>query len=1596
VSRLALVTTTDHRSPDGRCSGCVVDIASGEPVAGATVTNWTREQRRGQRFVPHATAISDADGSFSVAGEEGRESVLVARVTHEGHEQVISTDTMHFWRHHDQAEVQRSIVLMTDRGIYRPGQTVQCKGILYEVGPEGRGARAIKQTAVETILRDANGRDVAKVSAATNPFGSFTATFSLPLGTLPGQWSLAARSGNASAAVGIRVEEYKRPKFQVELAAPTDSVRLDADVSLAGKATTYTGLAVAGGRVVWRVEREIRWPIWCRWFFPALPFDAGSRRIARGSATTDENGSFTISFPAVADRGVPRESLPVFTYKVTADVTDAGGETRSADRRVAAGYADVEARISADEWQAASAAQATEVPLEITTTSLDGQPRAAGGRLVLTRVVQPAAVHRGSVGGMVPRPLTRQPRRGRAFSMPMAEPDSSSPETWLDGETIVDQPVVTEITTGRAVATVELAAGLYRATFTIPAADDQPTVKATQLVEVIDPAAPRYPVKRAFILRPAKNSVPVGSALVAVVGTGYDEGRILIEIVKAGRVLDRFWTERGSTQTGIQKLVGEEHRGGITLRAWMVREGRLHAESRTIDIPWTNKSLEVTWERFTRRVEPAAQEIWRARIRSGADPLAGPAAPAVAEMVATLYDQSLDALASHAWPKSLGSLFPGEWSGLQIGFTNMATQFLQIRGHWDLRLEGVPITFSRFREPFGSPLGETGFFGGGMARRGRMMAGFPMAMAAAPAAEAMLADAVGANGMLRKSADRAELQAGKQQDKQAADEGEGSACQPAAATAPPPRRNLAETAFFLPSLVSDEAGLVTIEFVLPDTLTTWQFKALAHDADLRSGSLVDSCVAAKDLMVEPMPPRFLREGDVLDLPVKVSNRSTGRLTGSVRLALADARTGDARDRLIDGPRELPFDLPAGGSEPFVFRLRVADGTDILRYLASGTATGSARPVADGEEALLPVLPRKVLVTETVPVTLVGGGDRRQVVLEKLAALGDAKGDQPSTIESQSLVVQVVSNPAWQAVMSLPYLLEEADEGVDTLFQRLYANVYAHHVVASDPRIEQVFAQWRSGAARDAPLERNTDLVKTLLAETPWVREATDEREARGRAALLFEKNRVQTELAAAAARLTMLRNPDGGWPWFPGGRSCDSVTLAIAAGFGRLRANGVAIDMAPALAAIPWIDGRLIEERERALRLWKQESDRVVLTPVGVFALYARSFFTADAPPQAAAADAISWGLGVGRQSWMRLDARRSQGQLAIALARGGDQETARSILGSLRQRAVGGPVGQQTGGRGEDNWQGMWWRDPHPGWWNWVAAPIETQSLLIEAFDEVEGDAASVEAMKAWLIAQKRTSRWPGSGATADAIGALLGRGQGLLGDTSLVAVSIGGRQVGGEAAGRTQMEAGTGFFEARFSRQEIEPRLATIEFAKPAAGTGLSFAGVHWQYLDAIDGVTAQGRDELAVSKQLFVKRQTKAGPVLEPLHTEDDEGSRQAGSATVGDELVVRLTVTSDRDYEFLEMTDHRPSLTEPVDVLSGWRWSDGVGWYQVTRDASTQFFFERLPRGTHVFEYALRVAHRGAASSGFATIRSRYAPEFSARSASIPVAVREQGD
>src|SRR4051794_40175841 len=428
--------------------------------------------------------------------------------------------------------------------------------------------------------------------------------------------------------------------------------------------------------------------------------------------------------------------------------------------------------------------------------------------------------------------------------------------------------------------------------------------------------------------------------------------------------------------------------------------------------------------------------------------------------------------------------------------------------------------------------------------------------------------------------------------------------------------------------------------------------AFAHDKVLRSGSLQDSLVTARELMVQPHPPRFLREGDALEFTVKVSNQSDHPQKGTVRLSLADARTDQSVDAALGNTEATkPFEIPAKESRSFAWRLKVPDGMGLLTY----KAIGSTGKPADGEEGFLPVLARRVLVTESL-VLPIRGPATKKFDFKRLGESGKSE-----TLQSKTLTLQVVSNPSWYAVMALPYLMEYPYEGSEAVFNRLYANALARHIATSDPRIRKVFDQWKGTKALDSPLQKNAELRAVALEETPWVRQAESEAQARRNVGILFDDNRLAAELALWQKRLAEMQLGDGAWPWFPGGRPDDYITLYITTGYGRLRHLGVKVDDVPAVRALARLDGWVDQIYRKILE--RKVQDKNNLSPTIALYLYGRSFFLLDKQVAPAHKEAVDYFLAQAKKHWLKLASRQSQAHLAIALDRFGDKKAAKGIL---------------------------------------------------------------------------------------------------------------------------------------------------------------------------------------------------------------------------------------------------------------------------------------------------------------------------------------------
>lgn len=1551
VTNLGMVINQAWNSD--KLDGFVVDNRTGQPVLGATVTAMVQDNRNRNSLTEQST-LTDSEGKFSFSLRE-RSFFLIAQ---KGNQQLAVRDNLYVGTKQPEPESRVQCSLFTDRSLFRPGQTVHFKGVCMIADPKKNRYQVVPNHAATVSFRDMNGNEIARQEVRSNDFGSFSGLFQIPRDRGTGMMSIQVEGLVGTA---IQVEEYKRPKFLVELTIPDTSPKLNETVVVPGTAKSYTGVSIQNAKVEYRVTRSVRWPIWFSYCFPwRIPPNAGAQQeIAHGTTTTDADGKFQVTFVAKPDRTVAEDTNPIFHYEISADITDSTGETRSDTQSVSVGYVAMEVSVEVDEWLTSE----KPIPFRIRTTSLDGKAIPAAGKLKVYRLVDPERVLRADILGTgfpVARGRSMNSRGRVGASNPVDVPkDMSNIANWELGELVSEKSFEWNDDSHPALE-VALGKGSYRAIVESKDRFGKP-VQAIANLHVIDPTAKSLGLKIPHLFRAEKWNLEPGETFRAIWGTGYEDGQAYVEVWNESEVLQRFWTKPGTTQIKIEQPINESMRGGLQVRVMFVRENRSYLEARAIGVPWTNKDLKLRWERLVSKLEPGKKEKFKLIVE-------GPkASKAITELVAAMYDASLDAYHPHQWMEKF-SVFRQNHAWSNWVYQNNAEALMPVRGMFANRIQSVAATYRNF--PADVLL--VGRAGGGPMFRGRAMApgmggmggygssemgGYGMEAEArfgtpAPAAAGYaLAEAEGA--VMDSAMAKSSLAVG-------AGGGYGGEAPPNAANGAKvdldnvsPRKNLAETAFFFPHVTANAEGSYELEFTVPEALTSWRVMAFSHDRELKSGYLESKVVTTKDLMVEPNPPRFLREGDILEFSVKVSNTSEEERTGKVALKLSSALQDEPIDAAFGNEQnEKSFTLKPNESKSFTWRLSVPDESTPVIY----RAIGSTGMTSDGEEGMLPVLSNRVLVTESLPLPI-RGKTSKDFELKKL--LDSANSD---SIKHQSYTVQMVSQPAWYAVLALPYLMEYPHQCSEQTFNRLYANTLASHIATSHPKIRRVLDVWKNlqPSALQSPLEKNEDLKSILIQETPWLRDAQKESEARRNVGLLFDEARLASENARAMKQLVEMQNANGMWPWFPGGPDNEYLSLYIVTGFGRLKHLGTAADISPAVRALHGLDGWLKKKHDWILTHSEDPSKDHLSSTVCLY-LYGRSFFMNELPVADENQKAFQYWQEQARKYWLS-QSRQSQGHVAIALNRLGDRETPKAILKSISEFAS------------QNEEMGMFWRDQEQSWW-WYLAPIETQALMVEAYDEVAKDAKSVEECKVWLLKQKQTQNWKTTKSTADAVYALLLRGTDLLASDALVEVELGGEKVEPE-----NVEAGTGFYEEKFVRREVKPDFGKIRVTKK--DEGVSWGSVHWQYLEDISKVTPWEGTPLKLEKQLYKKTLTKEGPKLVLVE----------GPVDIGDELVCRIVLRVDRDMEYVHLKDHRGSGTDPVNVLSQYKYQDGLGYYESTRDTASHFFIDYLRKGTYVFEYSLRVQHAGKYPSGLASIECMYAPEFNSHSGSVMIEVR----
>jgi uncharacterized protein YfaS (alpha-2-macroglobulin family) len=1448
----------------------------------------------------------------------------------DGKEQ-INTSSFYFneysyYRHGNNADYRTNF--FTDRAVYRPGQTVYLKGICTK--SQNKAHELLKNYRSVVYFYDANYQLITEKSFETNEFGSFSMELEIPEGLLNGR--LLIKEGNSQKY--IRLEEYKRPSFEVKFDEFNGNYQIGKTVSVSGYAKALSGANISNATLNYQIMVEPQIHNYYRYYY----FPVSSELLTSGTIKTDDEGKFEISFIAKPLSQYPKDQDISYRYSIVATVTDISGESRSASNSLSVGYRSLFLNTDWEEQMYVSELDS----IEIFSSNINQRPISAQGNLKIYSLANPQKI--------LNRKLSELPeyqmytKQQWAEKLPNWEYENEFDiQNFPVREEILSINFNTQNATKYALNTSQLEPGVYKIELRAQDAFGLPVIE-NEYVTIRDlnkgKAMAHIPLK--LHLEKKVAVYEPGETMQIYIESGVPDAYLFLSVKHENTSLYRNWIKINQKLENIPIEITEELRGGIGIYAFIIHNGRYYAETINVNVPFTNKTLDFEVLHFRDNVLPGSEEeIIFSIINS--DSL-----PEKAEVLAAMYDASLDALYSNDFYFNLFySTFPRFYfNNNAFNYSNSSTFFNQNRIQYH-KIPGVIPNLNLFGLSYYG-----GYYSYGGARTmdsfDQTVSRSKMKMEAGEETHAIMAD--------EDSGVVFDVEREQKSLEQTTSNNETDRI----------RQNFEETAFFLPHLYSDEEGKISFKFTLPESLTKWKFMALAHTQDLKSGLLDKIMTSSKKLMVVPNFPRFLREGDSLNLSVKISNLTDEVLQANCEIHFTDVLSGKDVTNKICQQAKLTFEVDANKNTSVKFKLFIPEGLQAVEY----KVIAKSDQYGDGEQNILPVLSNRMLVTESMPM-YVNGNSTKTWRFDKLLKSGGSE-----SLTHHQLSLEATPRPAWYAIQALPYLMEYPYECSEQVFSRFYANSMAAYIANSDPKIQAIFNAWKNipeSKALQSNLQKNSDLKALMLEQTPWVMQAKDESERKRRVGLLFDMERMQREQLSSLSKLKQKQAASGGFPWFEGMPESRYITQHVLAGLGHLIKLNVLdgkylSDVQQIMrSASQYLDAEIQKDYQQLKRFYKDDLNENHISYVHIHYLYARSFSLSLQPINRNYEEAYQYFFHQAEKYWNSFN-YYSKAMIALSMYKTESSQIADNIMASLKEYAI------------VDEEMGMYWKNSH-GYY-WYEAPIETQALLIEAFNDISKDKESVERMKQWLLNQKRTQDWKTTKATSEAIYALILTGSDLLDLSAELTVEIGGKVYDPQNDMDNTTEAGTGYFRKDWHATEITPEMGEVKLTK--SGDGMAWGALHWQYFEDMDKITSH-ETPLQLEKKIFKKKYTAKGAELELV--------TDKSLLRVGDQMVVRIILRTDRDMEFIHMKDMRASCFEPISTKSGYNYQDGLGYYQSIRDASVDFFFSWLGKGTYVFEYALYVTHAGEFSNGITTIQSMYAPEFNSHSEGVNLKIEE---
>jgi uncharacterized protein YfaS (alpha-2-macroglobulin family) len=1411
--------------------------------------------------------------------------------------------------------------IFTDRAIYRPGQTVYFKVINTKIDKETEAViSGLKQ---KITLLDANSQEVSSQNFSTNEFGSYHGSFILPKGQLNGVFYLRTDEGSQGYK-DIRVEEYKRPKFEVTFDPVKEEYKYGQTIELKGKATMFSGVALSNTTVNYEIRKHnIRWRYF--WWYPQGDDNENS---ILGEAKTNEKGEFVIRLDLKKDEKL--EGIQIDNYEINASVTDINGETQSANTQLK--VASVSHYIKAEGIKNTFSDE--NVKLKVETLNYNEQDLKKSYNIKLSKLAVPNRIFRDNFAAEVQN-LPKYSKEEFISKFPHDLFDKNDEtKNWKTEKVLSEkqQQPSTELDLGK------LEAGDYQ--LELYNIEGKDTIKSSQNFSIWDKVALKPSQKTFLTVIEPKNEFSRGEKAKVYVYSAIPDALVNVFVQDgSGKTVSEVHPLKNGVLEYTTDIPKDKGVTALNIQFQIAAFNDVQTQTVTLKIKNTEQPLKIETVTFRDKLEPNSKEKWTVKV-SGNDK-----EKINAEVLANMYDMSLDQFAVNSF----------SWQNLYTPYSIVTSydirQYL-LQQYYQKRLKyynGKYVEIPNFNWFDGdiyqmyTQIETTTGVANQEGVKAPAYAPPPSPIARdGSAREVVLAKAsamkVSAAGVQDTEADQALDKEGSKENLEKV----------------PVRQNLNETAFFYPDLKTDAEGNVSFEFTSPEALTKWKLMFLAHTKDARAAVLEKQVVTQKEFSVTPNYPRFLREGDELNLQSKLSNLTDKKLSGSAELQILDAFTNEnisSKFGISAGTQN--FNLNEKGNSALTWKLKVPNNVSsiILKVVAKAGA------YSDGEQQAVAVLPNRMLVTDAVPV-FVKEGETKTFVLDNLTNTNSA------TITNVSNTLELTTNPIWEIMFALPSLKNDQNSSADVIFNKWFADVLASEIFKANPKMKTVFEEYQNKGLLNSNLEKNQELKQLLLEETPWVLESKNEDEQMQKLALLFDANTMRNSISQDWDDLRKLQNPDGGFSWYPGYPSSYGTSLYILKNLGKI--NKWLKDNAK--------DYQGTEQKEFVTKLVKYVDNEIdkywdvkkdnIWNNWAIDYLDTRNYWEKEYPLK---------GKGASLKTLVKQKAKTAKitdftffglHRTALLMNNYGLKDVSDKLMNYLKETST------------DTKTQGVYWKQ-NLNDWGWFGSKVVNHAGALEAFNTLKSnDQKFIEDMKIWLITQKEVNSWGSSRGTSEVIFTILNSGKSWTSAESDKATIVWG---GKELVPQTQA---TGYVKSTVKTDAVNKNLGTVTVTKP--GPGIVQGGLFWQYYEDLDKIKSS-ENYISITKELYKKVKTVNGEELQKISADTP--------LKVGDKVTVRMILNTDRAMEFIHIKDMRAAGFEPTDAMSGYQWKNSLGYYQSTKDASTNFYIQYMPKGKYVFEYDLVSNAAGKFSNGITTMQNYYAPQMNAHTKGTQVQILE---